>query len=358
MKNNFRLFPVFLLLLVSFTAEAQIINPGERVPAGAIVYSLPFTTVHIEVVAEYEDFVAGPYAGYAKKYLGVDVRTNDEISYRISSVDLIPFIEADPSVNIALFLGNNKNASANFLEMINQGLIMWSDSYEGKREMMRYPSLKSDDIFASSMSSQNLMSEKTTLFRTARNNSGSERVAVQQSQIVEKSAERRAEEVADLIFHLREKRLNIITGDTDATFSGDALRAAVDEITRLEEEYLSLFMGKSTYGKQIMSFDVTPKQGVEKQIYIAFRLSERAGLLPANDLSGRPVVLELIPESDFSPVNMDVSQKSEEFVLYRKPAILNARLLDGQSLLIQSRIPVYQLGSLLSFPLGVATGRL
>jgi hypothetical protein len=346
------------MLFVSVAAEAQIVNPGERVPAGAIVYSLPFTTIHLEVEAEYEEFIAGPYAGYAKKYLGVDVRTDDEISHSVSSVNLTPFIEADPATNIALYLGNNRNASANFLEMINQGLIMWSDSYSGKSEKMRYPSLKSEDVFSSSMSSENLVSEKTTLYRTARSNSGTERVAVQQSQIVEKSAERRAEEAAAQIFHLREKRLNIITGDTDATFSGDALRAAVEEITRLEQEYLSLFMGKSTYGKQVMSFDVVPRQENEKQIYIAFRISERSGLLPANDLSGRPVVLELIPEGNPAPVNMEVSQKNEEFVLYRKPAMINARLLDGQSLLIQSRIPVYQLGSLLSFPLGVATGRL
>lgn len=46
-----------------------------------------------------------------------------------------------------------------------------------------------------------------------------------------------------MILSLRQQRINIITGNTDATFSGDALRAAVEEIGRLEEEYMSLFTG-------------------------------------------------------------------------------------------------------------------
>ena len=32
-----------------------------------------------------------------------------------------------------------------------------------------------------------------------------------------------------MILSLRQNRINIITGNTDATFSGDALRAAIEE---------------------------------------------------------------------------------------------------------------------------------
>jgi len=345
-------------MLGATNLSSQILNPGDRVPAGAIVYSLPVTNIHLVVETTHELFVAGPYAKYAQKYLGIEAVEENRESYKLSSVELMPYIEADPSINIALYLGNQRNASANFLEMINQGLIMWSDSYAGKSQKIQFSDLNSNALYVKSMAGSNLTSEKSTLYRTVQSASGAERVAVQQSHIVEKSIEKRAEEIAAQIFHLRAKRLNIITGDTDATFSGDALRAAVEEINRLEDDYLALFMGKTTTSTQKMSFDVVPKSGNEKQIYIAFRLSETSGLMPANNLSGRPIVLELIKEEQIAAVNMDASASGKGRVTYRKPAVVNARIMDGQELIMQSRIPVYQLGVLLSFPLDVATGRL
>jgi hypothetical protein len=107
-----------------------------------------------------------------------------------------------------------------------------------------------------------------------------------------------------------------------------------------------------------MSFDVVPKTDNEKQIYIAFRISDTQGLLPASNLSGRPVVLELIREEASAAVNMDATVAAKGRVIYRKPAMVNARLNDGQTLLMQSRIPVYQLGNMMSFPIEIATGRL
>ncbi len=355
-----KLLSVILLmsaLLGSTDISSQIINPGEGVPAGAIVYSLPQTSLHFVAEAQCESFIAGPYARFAQKYLGVEAKEANSDNYRITSVEIIPYIEADPSLNIALNLGNNRNASANFLEMINQGLIMWSDSYAGKSEKQRFPDLKSSTLFVKSMSTSNLTNEKTTLYRTVQTSSGLERAAVQQSQVVEKSLEKRAEESANMIFRLRAKRLDIITGETDATFSGDALRAAIDEINRLEDEYLSLFFGKTNTTYQKMTFDVLPDASNDKQIYIAFRISETQGLLPSNNLSGRPVVLELLSDRVAESINMEKTPAKGR-VIYRKPLFVNARLMDGQNMIMQARVPIYQLGSTMSFPIEIATGRL
>ena len=348
---------VALLMCGVNEARSQFINPGDKIPAGAIVYSLPITSLHIIADANYENFTAGPFARFSQKYLGVQAKEENSVTYNLNSVEIIPYIEADPDANIALNLGNSKNGSANFLEMINQGIIMWSDSYAGKSDKLRFPDLRSNSMFVKEMSTSNLTSEKTTLYKTTQTSTGAERAAVQQSQVVEKSLEKRAEETAAMIFKLRAKRLEIITGETDATFSGEALTAAVAEINRLENEYLSLFFGKINSGTQKISFDVVPRADNEKQIYIAFRISETAGLLPVNNFSGRPVVLELIKEENTSRINMDVTPGRGK-VIYRKPAVMNVRLMDGQNMLIQTRVPVYQLGTLLSFPLDIATGKL
>jgi hypothetical protein len=183
-------------------------------------------------------------------------------------------------------------------------------------------------------------------------------VAVPQSQTVEKSVERRAEEAAALIFQLRSKRVEIITGETDATFSGAALGDAVKEITRLEEEYLSLFLGKSTFSTQAMQFDVHPIASQARQAYIAFRLSETEGLVPASNVSGRPIVLELKNDSaQPSPSVVPDASKSAVKLFYRKPLAMQLSLTDGQEVLVQSRVLVYQLGEILSFPINVSLGK-
>jgi hypothetical protein len=346
--------PAFALI-PALQASAQNQAKPEVLPQGAIVYSLPSTTLYFKVEADCEKYMAGPYAKYAQKYLGIVAKEASGETYRIKSVTMTPFIEADPSVNYPIIIGGSKTATANFLEFTNQGLLMWSDSYSGKQEKFRFSTMNSNEIFNEESATSNLTNEKTTLFKTVQTESGIERVPVQQTQVVEKSLEKKAEETAALIFKLRQKRLDIITGETDATFSGEAMKAAVDEINRLETQYLDLFFGKSSHSSQIMGFEVVPKADNTRQIYIAFRISESAGLLPPDNISGRPVVLEIKNDETKDNATMDLSNSKVKVIYYRKPAMVTARLTDGSVQLLQARVPVYQLGKMLSFPIDVAT---
>ena len=160
-----------------------------------------------------------------------------------------------------------------------------------------------------------------------------------------KELEKKAAETAQMILDIRDQRLRIVTGDTDATYSGEAMGAAIDELTRLEKEYLMLFVGYSEFQTQKMNFEVIPQPG-ETQMYIAFRLSDTAGLVPADNLSGKPVVMEIVPQKFSEPEGAPESAKAKKGVSinYRIPAICNVKLLDGVNMLLQSRIPVYQLG--------------
>jgi hypothetical protein len=234
---------------------------------------------------------------------------------------------------------------------------MWSDSNSGISNYARFPARENKSVFDKTQSASNLTNVSTTLYKTVQTASGLERVPVQQSQVVEKSLEKKAEEAAAVIFRLRAKRMEIITGETDATFSGDALRAAIEEMNRLESEYLGLFTGKSQFDTQKMTFDVVPVKENPRQIYVAFRMSETQGLLNADNMAGRPVVVELVKEEPAAKaVNMDLTAEKGR-VIYRTPAIMAARILDGQTLLLQTRVPVYQFGQVLSFPIEVATGK-
>jgi hypothetical protein len=101
-----------------------------------------------------------------------------------------------------------------------------------------------------------------------------------------------------------------------------------------------------------MNFEVIPQPG-DTQMYVAFRLSDTAGLVPADNLSGKPVVMEIIPQTFADPAGASDAAKATKgaAIYYRIPAICNVKLMDGVNMLLQSRIPVYQLGRESSTPL-------
>ena len=79
---------------------------------GTVAYSLPSTTLSFEVEAVLDNFYAGPYAKYAAKYLGIEVRTQDESSCRLTSVKMTPYAEADLSRRYLLNLEGMEAATA------------------------------------------------------------------------------------------------------------------------------------------------------------------------------------------------------------------------------------------------------
>lgn len=327
----------------NFVKAQELYNGTD--PVGTVSYALPQTVISLEVEAVREDFHAGPYAKFAKKYLGIDVRQEDQSTCNIVSVKMTPYSEADQSrrYNITLSRGQN-----NFLSLTTQGLV----SFGGARDagtQWRF-SNETEGDFSDKGVTSNLTSESTTLYANVKQENKFGTMAVNQQMVVEKPLETRAKEAAETIFSLREKRLDIVTGNTDATYSGEAMAAAVNELTRLEEEYMSMFLGYSDTQVQKMNYDVVPVAGTAAQRYVAFRVSDTDGLVAADNVSGRPYILDLTPQ-EISVAPSSAKATAAKVVYYRIPSVCSVRLSDGVNILLQSRVPVYQLGTESSIPI-------
>lgn len=335
---------------VSLLCLAAALLPEGRIsaqdPVGTVSYALPQTTITIEVEAVREYFYAGPYAKYAQKYLGVDARQADQTTCTLSTVRMTPYIEADQNFR---YYVNPDKATQSFLSLTSQGLIAVNDGSFGESAEWRFTTQAGADFNGKGVSS-NLTSEAATLYRGVKEDASYNRIAVQQNMVVQKSLEQRAKEAADMIFNLRQKRVQIVTGDTDATYSGEAMGAALKEISALEKEYMSMFIGYSDISTQKMNYDVVPTADNDAQLYVAFRLSDSKGLVPADDISGKPYLLEFTPSPVSIPDARSMKPKGA-VAYYRVPSVCTVKLSDGVNVLLQSRIPVYQLGVVSSFPI-------
>ena len=336
---------------VSLLCLAAALLPEGRIsaqdPVGTVSYALPQTTITIEVEAVREYFYAGPYAKYAQKYLGVDARQADQTTCTLSTVRMTPYIEADQNFR---YYVNPDKATQSFLSLTSQGLIAVNDGSFGESAEWRFTTQAGADFNGKGVSS-NLTSEAATLYRGVKEDASYNRIAVQQNMVVQKSLEQRAQEAAATIFDLRKKRIQIVTGDTDATYSGEAMGSALSEIAALEKEYMSMFVGYSEFRTQTMKCDVVPSKDNKSQKYIAFRLSDADGVVAADNVSGSPYILELEPQPIGEAAGRAAVAKGE-YAVYRVPAICSVRLTDGVNPILQDRIAVYQLGVECYLPLG------
>ena len=153
-----------------------------------------------------------------------------------------------------------------------------------------------------------------------------------------------------MIFKLRKTRVQIITGDTDANDSGEAMSSALAEISRLEKEYMTLFTGYSEFQTQKKRFDIVPANDQRTKVQVVFRLSDEEGLLPADNLSGKPYFVDIAPQ-EIAGNEVARGGKGAAVIVYRIPAICTVQLSDGTDILLQSRLPIYQFGVDKTYPL-------
>ena len=121
---NLKAFAAGLLLAVPAVLSAQ-----------TVTYSLPKTTVTVEVDAVQESFFAGPYAAYAKRFLGIDVREMDASRSYVKEVRLVTRVEADPQARYSV---DTKGVEDRFLALSSQGLVSFQDKLEAGDLVWRF----------------------------------------------------------------------------------------------------------------------------------------------------------------------------------------------------------------------------
>ena len=302
-----------------------------------IPYSLPRTSLEFTVTAVRTDFTAGPYAAYASKYLGIDVRTADETSYTISEVKMRSYSEADPAARY--FWQASKEARPTMLRLTSQGLV--STGNQQVKTDWKFPATQKQEFNARPANLTNAAG------------------AMGREVVVEKGEEAKAAEVAKRIFAIRDNKYNILVGDTDATYSGEAMKTAIDALDAMEAELMELFIGRTSTGEQQAVFEIIPEAGVQNAV--AFRLSQTSGLVAPDDYSGTPWFMEIVPEAMAAPAEKEEpapapKKKGKQTVPVqtlhcRIPVVCSVSLGDGVNVILSQRVPVYQLGEEIEYPI-------
>lgn len=311
---------LLLALLIPVAMHAQV------------TYSLPATAVTLEVTAVKESFVAGPYAKYAKQYLGVEAPSQNYSKTAVTEIRISHSLVADMT---STFSVSSWKKGSKFLALTSQGLVAFEDATKAlDSDWLVIPASSADAelVYAASDAGKGI--EVPIPWEVAPN----------------KPTEYLAKDAAEIILSARRERYNITIGNTDATFSGESLGAALEELQRLEDEYLPLFMGRKTVVVQTRSYSVCPSPNSSKQHYPVFAVSDEDGLLPNVNSGGTVYYMDFTSSLLSSSGIVPVGSGQSNVIHYRVPAICEVTVTVEGKALFSSKVPVYQLGRELTMP--------
>lgn len=265
---------ILAIALIFLSLHAYAAESGKQVAAKfndyTVSYVLPKTVIDIDIELELTQLKAGPYANYSQKYLGIPAKvTSDLKSWKLISasakVSSIP--DRDTSYCVQL-----KSGAIPYIYINEEGVLLAVNAEPIK------------DI-------DNVVQNQETEMTTSPLDDESYSYALTEEMLLSGSNIRMAELAAKQIYRIRESRTDIITGESDQQFDGEALKIMMQQLEEQETRLTVMFTGTKQTQRKTLRVRWIPNDDC-RDVVVA-RVSEREGLVDSNNLSGEPIYLSL-----------------------------------------------------------------
>lgn len=316
-------------------------------PIEGVVYYLPQTGIRIHVKATCERYVNGPFYMYSQKMLGIEnVPSASSERWNMDEMHIEVFSEPDPE-QIHKAMGK----VAQLVSLTESGILAGINTDVNSRET----GIQTNSFLTKDLDNQVKFTDLSIWsFYSPADSS-------KKYKMVSKNMDQKAAEAAETIFNLRNSRFALLTNADDEPLpDGKSFEVMTQELGKMEENYLALFIGKSSKQTYEFSFDYIPGQKTAKG-EVFFRFNEDRGVLPKSDLSGRPIVIELNKAETLTSKQIGLStsenpEAGKSGIFYRMPGMAEIRILDGSTQLAGARAPIAQFGTTAPVPENLLDG--
>lgn len=277
--------------------QATKVLTAEKSNEYGIVYSLPQTALEIDVTARHRVSKKGPFYLYAKKYIGTtDVIKEDSEMWEITDVKVRPYGVPDSGTQYLMQL---KAGALTTVTVDADGMLLAINKQVEARPKTE---------------NQQSSTGNPTKWPT-----GKEYLEfVDEDFVASQSPARQAQLLAEALMEVRDSRLSLTRGTADAMpTDGKQLELMLNSLSEQETSMTRAFTGSVTEETVTRTFTYIPEDDGKE---ILFRLSDFAGFVDADDLSGEPVYIKV--ESANVP-KLPVDAKGEEKKLPRNAVIYN-----------------------------------
>jgi hypothetical protein len=347
-----RTIVVILIMILVIPVFGQRRKQGDEdsgpVFTEGVIYSLPRRGIRLNIRAVREIFEPGPYSSYASQLLGInDVKSSRSVKWFIEDIEINTFSEPDPE-HVYKALGEVAYALSltpdGRLACINSDVDISINDFIKTNRYIKKPEREDGFSFANF--------NDTPIYTRGDSTNNYRPVRV--------SKDTKAAEAASRVLECRLSRFHMAAGLMDEFHpDGEAYRVSLDELERIENNYLSLFTGRTIYSTETFCFDFIPSPSAKGDVI--FRFSSGKGVLPASDLSGKPVSIKVETVKELtakysSLASSENPMAGQSGLFYRMPAIADVSIIFELKTIASARIPLPQYGEIAPVPEELLTG--
>ncbi len=312
------------------TTHAKAATPGQQ---RGIYYALPRTVIQLDFVIEEIELLEGPYSDYVYMIGADDYIMEDGMEYRLLDVMMTTYAEADPNATFFVEMNAKKGDVTEFY-MTPKGILQGVGIASTSSPLTSNPSPLTSHL-----------SPLTSQDRNFKYQYGSKA----------KSPEQMAYAAVEMINRIRDEKIKLLTGFQETAFTLDTYRQMYADLDQMENDYLSLFVGKRIVNTVVKTVYVTPSKEVPSQSIAKF--STDNGFSTGVSGPGDVITLHALSLKTTGSIN-EPSQSAVETIshenklFYRIPETANVKVSMGNEVLLEKRVDIAQYGVFMLAPLG------
>ena len=326
-------------------ANGKNILPGQT----GIYYSLPKTIFKIQLIFEKITKVPGPYSNFAQQFLGTDNYIKQKKSYyKLLAVKVNSVTVADQNQRYFIsfpLARQSKNPKISVFQLNKEGILtsfgikplskkIEKNAKEKETQLLIYSNQGSSENFEMS-ASFNKVKKIDTLIRKITIDTVTIKRFLFRTSWVKLSPQEQAEDAAKQINKIRNSRYNLLTGYQEVNY-GNGIKYMDQELQKLEQQYLVLFLGKETKEIVMRNFDFDPEKNS-----LSTTLMQYIG----SDGHSRNITFKVNAVN--APSNISSAPKMlVNALFYRIPAKAYIRIFNGGTSFYSDVYEVPQLGAI------------
>lgn len=332
---------LILFVIVSLKLDAQYItNYAKNVKqteTDGIYYYLPRNVIRLDFVVEKNQDYKGKYSSYAKEMLNTDnyIKEN-KTTYKIIKVNVNTLTEADPSMVFHVATDDKaKEAPKYEICFDNDGIIK---SFGCQTSLAD----SSNDVKVDNVLNENKILDYQYIVLEDKDDEE------EKSKYTDKEI---ALSILEEIKKLRVAYFDLISGYQEVDY-GKTMNYMVEELKALENEYLSMFVGKTNTETFTKTFYVIPNEGENSVVIGKFSNTEGFSATKTGEVV-RINFTDLSKSTVINNLSTDEIQNTTytNKLFYRNPANVTMQVTCGDKVFYENRLKISQLGNVILLPM-------
>ncbi len=367
MNKQLRIIYIFLGIgFLSACSSYNVIHVDENnIPetTEGFYYALPRNVVTIDISVKQITKIAGPYAAYASKYLGIkDAFQTNTTTYELSDIRINTYAEPDPEQYYFVDLSKAKGYKSHnmMMSLSEAGLIQdLNDNSDKQVQKEKEEKKEKNDIDYSEtfkyFADANLVERIDTIIEQINMDTTTiERLSFRRS-LVEKTMEQKAKEASEYLMQIKEQRIDIITGAQEVAYSEATVKYMSDQLAKMEQEYMKLFTGITQTETLQYRYYYLPESQVYSASIPLFKFSKTDGIIKETNRNGEMVYIHIDRARNTTQLEKFVQgsqgeKKTNNGLFYRIPEYAKFTIKEGEALKAEASFLISQFGVVTSLP--------